>query len=104
MKKVLFLCICFLLGLALVHADVGHAAQWKKDFERLCGATEEARSLPADKVKQLIQESNALLKTIEGLKLPEKKVYLFRLKKCRDFFVYVLDLSEKDKPSDPPPR
>jgi hypothetical protein len=104
MKNVSFLCICFLLGFALLQADVGHAAQWKKDFERLCGATAEAQNLPADKVKILIQESNALLKTIEGLKHPEKKVYLFRLKKCRDFFEYVLALSEKDKPSGPPPR
>jgi hypothetical protein len=103
MKNVSLFCICFLLGLALLHVDVGHAAQWKKEFERLCGAMEEARTLPADKVKTLIQESDALLKTIEGLNVREKKVYLFRLKKCKGFFEYVLDLKDSDKPSEPRP-
>lgn len=104
MKKVSFLCICFLLGLVLSHADVCRAAQWKDDFERLCGSTEEAPSLPADKVRALMEETDTLLKTIEGLDLPDKKVYLFRLKKCRNFFGYILELKATDRPSDPIPR
>lgn len=98
--------ICFVMSLLLVFAGISQAGTWKEDFERLCGYTEEASSLSTDQIQELIQESDRLLKTLETVNEPEKKVYIFRLKKCRNFFEYILDLREaennpEDKSSSP---
>jgi hypothetical protein len=86
-----------LLSVVLLTATPCLAETWKADFERLCGYTEEATNLSTDQIKELIVESDNLLKRIQKVDLPEKKVYIFRLKKCRNFFEYILTLREVDK-------
>jgi len=101
MKKRFIHNICFVMSLLLVFAGISQSGTWKEDFKRLCGYTEEASSLSTDQIQELIQESDRLLKTLETLNDPEKKVYIFRLKKCRNFFEYILDLREvENKPED----
>ena len=84
--------VFFFLG-----AGTSEGGSWKEDFERLCSLMEEASGLPDGKLTELIEESDHLLKTIEKLDDPQKKIYLFRLKKCRNFFVYSLELKEFNK-------
>lgn len=91
-----------LLGLLLFMVPTSGTASggsWKTEFEEICVHTNEAPSLSTERVRQLINESNRLLKTIEKGKDPRKKVYLFRLKKCRNFFQYIL---ESRRPKDDP--
>ena len=96
MKKRFIHNICFVMSLLLVFACISQAGTWKDDFERLCSYTEEASSLSTDQIQELMQESDRLLKTLETVNEPEKKVYIFRLKKCRNFFEYILDLREAE--------
>lgn len=65
---------------------------WKEEFERICAQTEVASSLPDAEVSKLIEESAALLKRLEAMNDSAVKVYVFRLRKCREFFEYVLQL------------
>ena len=67
---------------------------WKKEFERLCAATEVATTFPNQKLRDLIRDSDALLKKLESLQDSQTKVYVFRLKKCRMFFEFALQLNE----------
>ncbi len=67
---------------------------WRDEFARICGRTEDATSLPRREIEELLRDSGALLERIEGLGIPEAKVYAFRLEKCRAFFEYALELQE----------
>jgi hypothetical protein len=89
--------LILLLSVVFFTAVPCQADTWKEDFERLCGYTEEATNLSSDQIKELIYESDNLLKRIQKVDLPEKKVYIFRLKKCRNFFEYILSLKEADE-------
>jgi hypothetical protein len=76
------------------------AQSWIADFDSICAQAEFAESLPTAKLKELIAESDKLLGVIDASNDPRKKVHIFRLKKCRNLFVYITDLREtKDKPA-----
>lgn len=97
-----FLVLC----LSLLDSPLSHAASWKEDFERICSYADDVTELDPANLTALISESDQLLKAIEALGDPQKKVYIFRLKKCRNFFQYMLDLkaSETDPASQEAPR
>ncbi len=67
---------------------------WRDEFARLCARTEDAASLPRPEIEKLLRQSEKLLERIEGLEIPEAKIYLFRLEKCQAFFEYALELEE----------
>ncbi len=89
-----------LLGLLLfltLSSGTASGASWKTEFEDICVHTIEAPSLSTERIRELIDESDRLMKTIEKGKDPQKKVYLFRLKKCRNFFLYILESRDAGK-------
>ena len=49
-------------------------------------------------LSQLISESERLREKIKSSDDPASKVYLFRLGKCRDFFVFMKDASAAHRP------
>ncbi len=83
-----------LAGLLVLLAGTVAAGDWAEDFGRLCGATETAESLSVDELKALIAECDTLREVIEKEAGKQKKVYLFRLEKCRNFFSYLVTLKE----------
>jgi hypothetical protein len=90
-----------LLFLLLSYFSPSVSAQsWVADFDSICAQVEFAESLPTANLKELIAESDKLLGVIETSNDPRKKVYIFRLKKCRSLFEYIMNLREtKDKPA-----
>ena len=72
---------------AMVSAD----ETWKEAFDRICGQTADASSLSPGTLSGLVKESRELEEKIRKLDIPSRKVYLFRLEKCRKFFQYILD-------------
>jgi len=72
-------------------AGASSGTSWKTEFEAICVHTIEAPGLSTERVRELVDESDRLMKTIEKVNDPRKKVYLFRLKKCRNFFQYILE-------------
>ena len=79
---------------AHVPADSQQKLSWKEEFERLCAQTGIAATLPDQQIRDLIKDSDALLEKLESLKDRQVRVFVFRLKKCRMFFEYSLELNE----------
>lgn len=76
------------------------AEEWKEDFERLCSQTQTAGDMSYDELKVLLEECDTVLETIQALNNPRNKVYIFRLKKCRSFYQYTMDLKDRNGAGD----
>lgn len=74
----------------MVAAVAMATGEWKVEFERICGQSNMAADLPAEQLERLIKDSDTLLLQLEKIKPEEAKVIIFRLKKSRDFFQYIL--------------
>jgi len=75
------------LRMAAADAEDG----WKAEFDDICGRTSDAMALSKDEVKGLIERCDRLQPRIEKLDESAAKVYLKRLKMCKDLFVFVLE-------------
>jgi hypothetical protein len=73
-----------------------YAQDWKNEFVDICGKTDNAMSLSKEELKQLIERCDRLRLTVENQEETEKKVYLKRLRLCRELFAYVLESKEKE--------
>ena len=63
---------------------------WKAEFERICAQTEIATSLSKEQLEKLVVDASTLLEQLHAVEDPWAKVYIFRLKKCREFFEFAL--------------
>ena len=80
-----------LTGVGIVFAQ----EEWKGEFETICSKTQDAMTFSVDELKDLISRCDKLKPAIEKLDASSKKVYLRRLKLCKDLFVFVLGTKEK---------
>ncbi len=83
-------------------ADLAQEA-WRKELFDVCAKTQDAMTFSPDEVKDLVRRCDGLRPQIEKTeKLDEtgKKVYLERLRKCRDFYAYMLDAKKEDAKSE----
>ncbi len=62
---------------------------WREEFDRICARTGEVDGLSETELNQLIFDSEELRKKIAVSGASDSKVYLFRIGKCRDFFVFM---------------
>lgn len=73
---------------------------WKQEYADVCAKTDMALELPSDELKGYIDRCDALRIRIEELDgkthATEKKVYLKRLKMCRDLYVFSLEYKSKE--------
>jgi len=74
---------------------------WNDEFERICIQTGVATTLEAGQLEKLIRDSDELLPHVQALPPAQARLYTFRLKNCRSFFVYALEL-QKSKLKTPP--
>jgi hypothetical protein len=104
--KTTIITVLLLLGLGAfcgVRAVGAPQENWRKEFNDVCGKTQDAMSFTPEELTDLIRRCDALRPQIEKTgKLDEtgKKVYLGRLRMCRGLYAYVLDekkLDEKKK-------
>ncbi len=68
---------------------------WKKEFDDICSKTEEAMTLSQDEIKNLVVRCDRVKPLIEKLDETQRKIYLKRLRMCRDLFIFVLESKEK---------
>lgn len=84
-----------MLSIALFHIDnlsfANEEDEWKKEFDELCGHTNEAMALPFERLNYLVERCDRLLSKIEAADNPRKKMYLFRIRKCRDLYQFIVD-------------
>jgi len=67
---------------------------WKKEFDDTCQVTENSEQLGREELQGIIKRCDALKPRIEKLEDPQRKVMLSRLKRCRDFYTYLMDIKE----------
>lgn len=70
------------------------AGDWHEEFNELCGQVQTADSLGKEELGSLIERADKLLTVIEASDEPRKKVYIFRLKKCRAMFEFSVQLKQ----------
>ncbi len=68
---------------------------WKTEFETVCARTQEAAGMSRDELKNLVERCDKLRPIIDKLDETQRKVYLKRLKMCRDLYAFVLETKEK---------
>ena len=96
MKGILAFTLVFLL---FSYGNASYAADmdWQESFDRICAITADSEKLTIDQLSDLITESEELLAWIKSSDIPKKKVYLIRLKKCRNFLAFMRDVKQVSK-------
>ena len=94
MKRIFSFTLVFLL---IFHSNFLFAGDlgWKESFDRICAISGDSEGLTIVQLEELIVESDELLLRIEASEIPQKKVYLIRLKKCRNFFIFMRDFKRE---------
>lgn len=64
---------------------------WKAEFDDICSKTGIAITFTKEELKALVDRCDKLKPTIETLDESQKKVYLKRLKMCRDMFIFAIE-------------
>ena len=67
---------------------------WRQEFARICSKTGSADQLSGQELDSLINDSEKLLSVIELKDDPDAKLYLIRIKKCRNFFIFMRDATK----------
>jgi hypothetical protein len=80
---------------ALAGAFAADVPEWLDEFEDICSQTMDAQSLSNEELQSLVERCEKLLPIIEQSDFVKKKVYLFRIKKCKDLFQYMIEVNER---------
>jgi len=76
-------------------ANTSEQQAFQREFDEVCGRTQDAMLLTKDELKDLIGRCDALVPKLTKLDETQRKVYKRRLEQCRGLFAYVLD-TKKD--------
>jgi len=102
--------ICGATGLLLLLAGAPGGAQepaaqqtadWRVEFEAVCGTTDASMSFTVEELTNLIARCDKLAELIGAEDETVRRVYLRRLKMCRDLLAYILE-SKGDAPQAAP--
>jgi hypothetical protein len=89
------LIVILVLSFALTFiGSSGLCNEWFAEFEEICSKVDKADSLSTDEIKLLIERVDKLMPMVKNSDDPKRKVYLFRLKKYKGFFQYMIQLRE----------
>ena len=91
LAQTVVICLIVLFGAAVVQGG-----SLQEDFDKLCVHTQDAESLPLERLQELVTECDQLKKRIEESNDGKKKLLLFRLNKCRNFLAYMVELKTED--------
>jgi len=108
MKRILLVALFLFLGMSYVGIKAGDSKyafstispayaqnDWKGEFHDLCSKTQDAMGFTEGELKELIAKCDGLKPVIEKLDETQRKVYLKRLRMCRDMFSFVLESKTK---------
>jgi len=94
---------CLVLAMAILTIFVNTFALcdessegWREEFARICARSAEPEALDEAELTRLIDESEHLREKIANSTEPDSRVYLFRLNKCRAFFVFMKEVKKKN--------
>ena len=96
-----------LIGIVLLFAcaiEPQHAwpdVSFRHEFDDICSKTENSASLSIEELKILVSRCDHLQVVIEKAGEPERTIYLKKLRKCRDLFVYIMETRKETENSGP---
>ena len=92
-KKITIILIVgiFILSALFAYADDG----WKAEFDYICGMTDQATGMKPAELNDLLSRCEKLKPLIESSDHPQKKIFIKRLEKCRNLFLYMLEVKSK---------
>jgi hypothetical protein len=73
---------------------VDAAESWEAEFHDVCGRTDDAMIMGIDELKSLTRRCDAMKAQIEKLPEPGRKVFLKRLRMCRDLYIFTIETKE----------
>ena len=87
----------FLVSILICVSSLSFANEksWTDEYNSICGDSQEAVLLPREKINILIDKCDKLLKKIDASDNPRKKIFKFRIEKCKNFYKFIAD-SAKD--------
>ncbi len=98
--SILFLTCTLLCGAAVVAPPEVLRAygeeDWKAEYDAICAKTSDPGKLTEAEVRSLIDRCDRLRPRIEKLDESTAKVFLKRLKMCRDLFAFMLEATKKN--------
>jgi len=80
--------------IVLLTSSMVYGGSLQEELDALCAQNQDAESLSLEKLRELVTECDHLQKKIEESNDAKKKVLLFRMKKCRDFLTYVMEIKQ----------
>lgn len=83
-----------LVMLTLIIPSVALSADWEDEFEDICSKAGDADSYSIEELQALIDRSDKLLKKIKASDNRRKKIFIMRLKKCRNFFAFTIEVKQ----------
>ena len=69
---------------------------WGKEFQAVCGRTDDAMTLTVQELRTLVRRCDELKTSIDKLEGSRRKVLLKRLQMCRDLYAFTLDTKERE--------
>lgn len=89
--------ICALsLYLCLTSASYANQESWGEEFNDLCGDTQKAMTLEKDDLNKLVVRCDKLSSELEGSDSIQKKAYIYRTEKCKNFYLFLIELLETE--------
>jgi hypothetical protein len=80
----------------ILQVGLAHAQEdWRKEFDDVCSKIQDAMVFTPDELRDFVGRCDKLKPQIEKLDESQRKVYLKRLRMCRDLYFYVLESREK---------
>lgn len=70
------------------------AGDWRVEFDDICARVDTADSLSSEELARLISRADDVIRQIDESGDPARKVFMTRLKRCRDFFEFTLQTRE----------
>ncbi|MBU0481964.1 MAG: hypothetical protein KKG47_12770 [Proteobacteria bacterium] len=88
MLRTCLFCSAFIL---FIHVIVPGTcvAGWREDFQKACGNTQAAEKMSMNELDEVIAECDKIEEVIKDSTDSDKKLYLFRVKKCRNFYLFM---------------
>ena len=89
--------ILFLIAILICVSTLSFANEesWRDEYNSICGDSQEAVLLPREEINTLIDKCDKLLNKIKAADNPRKKIFIFRIEKCKNFYKFIAD-SAKD--------
>ena len=85
-----------LCGFLFAPSSAAAQEDWEKEFQAVCGKTDDAMTLTIQELRTLVERCDDLKASIDKLEGSARKVFMKRLQMCRDLYAFTLETKEQE--------